>query len=768
MCVKTDKNSRDIGLAIIVKNVLRQYVKFGNSNTKLVQWFSIARSITGTEDDIHCGAVYKPPAGSKYAPPDPYLEIQNEIDQYCGNCENVILFGDLNSRTGKRPDFVIVDHFISDQYDNGVLYNESMHTIQCLHKSKATLERDSVDLTTNVYGLQLLEFCKSNDFFILNGKLGQDSMAPKLTCKDCSTVDYFISSQQILEHLNDLNVLDVSSLFSDSHCGVTLSIKTKHQLPSQTPYHSNVKVDPKIKLWEQGKNEIFLQNINLENVASINESLEEISQQGEITESDINTIVNRIGKEFHDTCQQTFGYRKPKPKTNDSNKKQFAWFNNECHGARNLYHRALRLYNKYKTDNYKHLMKSVSKDYKRVMNKNKKRFDQDRIDRIRNLKSTNTKDYWKLLIDGKRTPTQASLDDLFEHFKKVNNPNETDEHTETPITDDEQETINEKINEPITESEIISAVKSLKNNKSSGIDEILNEHIKSSLPHLLPTYHKLFNLIFDKGIIPESWLIGNILPIYKNNGEVHNPENYRPITLLSCLGKLFTTIINNRLNKFAEEHNVLGDTQAGFRKGFSTVFIINSLIEIFKSSHRKLYCAFIDFKQAFDTVWRDGLWHKLKMYHINGKCFTFIQNLYNNIKSKISTSDGSSAFFSCTIGVRQGENLSPFLFSIFLNDLDLYFRNRSQIGVTCEFENETIDTFVKIFMLLYADDTVLFSDNPDDLQNSLDTFKDYCTAWKLTVNVYTTKVLVISQGRPSNKLHFYYEDRELEIVKEYK
>ena len=162
-----------------------------------------------------------------------------------------------------------------------------------------------------------------------------------------------------------------------------------------------------------------------------------------------------------------------------------------------------------------------------------------------------TKIYLKLLNDGKRTPTQASLDDLFEHFKKVNNPNETDEHTENPLTDDEQEKINEEINEPITENEIISAVKSLKNNKSSGIDEILNEHIKSSLPNLLPTYHKLFNLIFDKGIIPESWLIGNILPIYKNKGEVHNPENYRPITLSSCLGKLFTTIINNRLNKFA-------------------------------------------------------------------------------------------------------------------------------------------------------------------------------------------------------------------------
>ena len=184
---------RSGGIAIIVKNSLQQYIRIGNSNSKLIQWFSIASSITKTEDDIHCGVVYIPPASSKYASPDPYFEIQNEIDQYCGNCENAILFGDFNSRTGKRPDFVIADHFISDQYDNGVLYEESMQTIQCLHKSNVALERDSADLITNAYGLKLLEFCKSNDFFILNGRLGHDSVSPKLTCKDRrSTILYLV------------------------------------------------------------------------------------------------------------------------------------------------------------------------------------------------------------------------------------------------------------------------------------------------------------------------------------------------------------------------------------------------------------------------------------------------------------------------------------------------------------------------------------------------------------------------------------------------
>ena len=105
--------------------------------------------------------------------------------------------------------------------------------------------------------------------------------------------------------------------------------------------------------------------------------------------------------------------------------------------------------------------------------------------------------------------------------------------------------------------------------------------------------------------------------------------------------------------------------QAGFRKVFSTtdnLFILQSLFELSKVYKNKLHCAFIDFKQALDTVWCNGLWQKLLDTNVNGKCFRFIQNMYSNIKSRIITSAGTSAFFPCHTGVRQGENLSPLLF----------------------------------------------------------------------------------------------------------
>ena len=91
------------------------------------------------------------------------------------------------------------------------------------------------------------------------------------------------------------------------------------------------------------------------------------------------------------------------------------------------------------------------------------------------------------------------------------------------------------------------------------------------------------------------------------------PENYRSITLLSCLGKLFTAIINDRLKKYAEKYDLIGWTQSGFRKKYSTtdnLFILKSLMDIMQANKKKIFCSCIDFKQAFDTVWRVGLWKK--------------------------------------------------------------------------------------------------------------------------------------------------------------
>ena len=139
----------------------------------------------------------------------------------------------------------------------------------------------------------------------------------------------------------------------------------------------------------------------------------------------------------------------------------------------------------------------------------------------------------------------------------------------------------------------------------------------------------------------------------ENKGDPNYLENYQPITILSCLGKLFTLILNNRLKDFTGKYDIIYSCQAGFRKNYctaDTIFIIKSLIE--RANKNKVYFRFVDFKQASDTVWRPGLWSKLHEHHINGKCLTIIQNLYKDIKSKIIANGISSAYFLCLNGVR--------------------------------------------------------------------------------------------------------------------
>lgn len=206
-------------------------------------------------------------------------------------------------------------------------------------------------------------------------------------------------------------------------------------------------------------------------------------------------------------------------------------------------------------------------------------------------------------------------------------------------------------------------------------DNIINKYIKDSKDMLLPTYTKLFNCILDNVFIPSSWLEGTLIPIYKNKGNSEDHTNYRPITILSCLCKLFTSTLNERLTRFLENSNILNENQAGLRKEYvctDHIFILHSLTEIMKNRKQKLFCGFIDFSQAFGNVWRAAVWHKLLNNHINGKFYTVIYNMY-----QISSQTLNIMVTRPKSGSYTGENLSPAMFSLFLNDLHTYMEEKA-------------------------------------------------------------------------------------------
>ena len=115
-----------------------------------------------------------------------------------------------------------------------------------------------------------------------------------------------------------------------------------------------------------------------------------------------------------------------------------------------------------------------------------------------------------------------------------------------------------------------------------------------------------------------------------------------------------------------------------------------------------------------------------------------IKSIYNNVKSQVKYNNLLSGTFTCNIGVRQGECLSPFLFSMCLNDLEETLKNSGVNGVIID--------LLQLLSLFYADDILLFAESAEDLQGSIDVLGMYCDRWKLTVNCKKTKVVIFRKG----------------------
>jgi hypothetical protein len=274
------------------------------------------------------------------------------------------------------------------------------------------------------------------------------------------------------------------------------------------------------------------------------------------------------------------------------------------------------------------------------------------------LGKSDSKAYWSFLnkcdTKGNKAVNEIAIDVLHDHLKNVNALDEDDDNDivfPTNITE-----YNIELNQDITEAEVLYAVKSLKNNKACGGDLILNEFLKHATVKLMAVFVRIFNIVFHSGIVPDSWSEGYVCPIYKNKGNPNNVDNYRGITILSCYGKLFTCILNNRLHTYLENSSLMCEEQAGFRKGYSTtyhIYNLKCLIDLYLHRGRKLYCVFVDYCKAFDSVRRVYLWQKLLKCTIVGKLFKIIKSMYSNAKSCVRQGNSCSNFFQSNVGVRQ-------------------------------------------------------------------------------------------------------------------
>ena len=324
-----------------------------------------------------------------------------------------------------------------------------------------------------------------------------------------------------------------------------------------------------------------------------------------------------------------------------------------------------------------------------------------------------------------------------------------------------------ELNCDITLSEIDNVISSLKSGKAPGIDCITNECLKNSRIIVVPILQKLYNKILESGIYPDSWCEAVIIPIHKA-GSPNDPGNYRGISLLSNISKIFTKILNERLVRWANENGKMFEEQGGFTKGKSTadhIFILQSLISKYLCKKGgRCYSVFVDFSKAFDSIPHAHMFYRMVTENLHGRIVGVLQNMYSKLKSCVQVDkDHLSKCFTCEVGTRQGCMLSPFLFIFYLNEFVNMCKTNSCNGI---YVNETYDA---VNMLLYADDLVIIGDTIGHVQRLLNLLNEYCSKWGLSVNMVKTKLMVYRNGGITKKNEkCYFNGIEIESVTYYK
>ena len=754
---RKERVNKSGGIAVFIKKKYKTQCNFHTTNCKYVQWVTIDKSVFGYDKDVLVGGVYIPPENSRYVDGECFNEISDEMSTL-SNDKLVLLLGDFNAHTKSQEDTVMIDDFILNETDV-VLDDEDVSEI-------VTKSRNSKDVhALNRHGRLLIEFCQSHGIVIYNGRTGNDDGDFTTTKK--SIVDYIVGSGILWTYVKEFEILPFNAMCSDIHCPITFSCINNNYdhslIPEVTVIGGPDDVKPNVGLqrsgihWDSRKKDVYIENIDVNGINDLMEMLQ--------NDIDVDVVTNQLSDILVKAAKETFEYRKRKK--NDENGKP--WFDGDCRKSKRVYNRARNRYKRFRCEENFNLVKEKNKMYKRCINRSFKKYQQEFRNKLRKCKNSNPKLYWNLLNNGKKNVCKVSINDLFEHFKDINSKEYGGDVDIESLIDIAN--INDILDVDIEECEIRKAVKTLKTGKACGIDGILNEYIVNTLDMLIPVYKILFNTVLSTGVIPSDWLIGIVIPIFKKKGSEKEANNYRDITLLSCLGKLFTGILNERLCKFSDTCNLIKENQAAFRKGYSTldhIFLVKSLVDIYFARKKKLYCAFVDYEKAFPSIWRTGLWMKLLENGIEGRLFKVVYNMYKDVKSCVFSNNEYSDFFISHNGVRQGENLSPMLFAIFVNDLESHLWSNGVSAV--ELSEPDLDCYLKLSVIMYADDTVLISDSPKGLQDALDSLLLYTKRWKLKVNEDKTKVLIFCKRttKKLKELQFKLGNTKLENVNTYK
>ena len=285
-----------------------------------------------------------------------------------------------------------------------------------------------------------------------------------------------------------------------------------------------------------------------------------------------------------------------------------------------------------------------------------------------------------------------------------------------------------------TVAEVKEVIKSLKDSKAAGHDDIINEALKEAPEEFFSMLTTLFNRVKDQSKVPQSWKRGRVVLVHKK-GSKSEASNYRPITVLTSMNSTYGKLMNARLTKVVECHQLLGEIQSGFRKsrsGSDSAFVLNTALWKMASKRKKVHVSFLDLQKAYDSISRPVLWSKMRKLGFGGKFLDSIISMYQGdyVTNRSNGVTTDPVFLGR--GLRQGCSLSPILFAIYVVDMSRDLA-ASNIGVLLH--------KICVSAIFFADDIVLISKTPEGLRQLHNIVQRHCSLLQMRLSISKSKVM---------------------------
>lgn len=686
------------GISIVIRRTLRKYI----TSWEAINQRFIKMNLTIKGYRVTILGVYGVNNDAIVNIKDDFFEQLNDEITKIGTSREIIILGDLNCRTGRENNNVVVGRHGEE--------------------------------TRNENGTRLISICEQNNLKILNG-FYQHRNIHKYTWTQStrnlkSVIDYAITRQNTKINIQDVKACRGPSCGSDHYV-----LKMKAVLPSRNEQQVDKQPNQNMKQIRYN-----LDSLDHESVRELfRKRLDGYLGSNSFTNTEDH--YEHIEKSIHAAAEEALG----KYDENQQRRKPYWWdeeIEKEIAEKRQKYHKFLTTNSDIDKINYKEAQAKVRK---RITQKKNEAWEKNCNKINTYIGGRRSTESWKLIKKLREQKKKEIISPITnekweQYFKDLLTENRTE------FTNKENNVIEINVESSpfrVTRKEVTDICRSLKNGKSPGPGDIPAELIKIGTEKLYDHLRKLFQSCLNGAEIPKEWKISIMSTIHKK-GRKDQCENYRGIAVTSTISRIYGKIIKNKIEN--EYKDFEAEEQAGFRAGRSTIdhlYCVTQVIEKKNAVNQEIHLLYVDLQKAYDSVPLNKLWTILEQTNINNGLIKAVKKLYTNSTTKIRVGKTITEGFNITKGLKQGCCISPTLFKIYLEQaLKIWKRKCNGMGIPLN-DNTTL------FTLCFADDQIVIAQDHEDLSYMTRKLIEEYTKWGLEVNVTKTECMCIG-GTPQN------------------